>query len=71
VLRRLLADEREDRIVATVDWGIAELTGRASTRSRADRIVDQVERLDGIVGVDADLTWEVDDVFPPVVPTLL
>jgi CBS domain-containing protein len=70
VLDRLLADEGESHMLATVDWGIAHLTGRVSARSRVDSIVDQVDSLDGIVGVESDLTWEVDDVIPPVVPTL-
>lgn len=68
-LDRLLAEQGEDQITATVDWGIAHLTGRASTRSRAATLPGEVEALDGVIAVDSDLTWAVDDILPPVLPT--
>jgi CBS domain-containing protein len=67
-LDRVLADEGEEQVVATVDWGIAYLNGRVSTRSRAESLIAHAESVDGVVGVDADLTWEVDDVIPYVAP---
>ena len=68
VLDRLLSDQDEGHVMASVDWGIAVLRGQVSTRGRIPALVTQVESIDGIVGVDADLTWEVDDVVPPVMP---
>jgi CBS domain-containing protein len=67
VLDRLLVDNGEDRVAATVDRGIAYLTGSVSARSRVEWLENRVESLDGIVGVDVDLAWEIDDVVPPAV----
>jgi CBS domain-containing protein len=66
VLDELLAEFEDTGVTATVDWGVVHMRGTASTRSRTVQIVDQVERLDGVLAVDADLTWEIDDVVPPV-----
>ena len=63
----LLADLEEEQVIGTVDWGIAYLTGRASTRSGVGHLIERVEDLDGVVGVDSSLTWEFDDVVPPVI----
>lgn len=65
VLDRLLVDDGEDHVVANVDRGIAYLTGRVSTRSRIEWLAERAERIDGIVGVDLDVTCEIDDVVPP------
>lgn len=70
VLDRLLAEQGEDQITATVDWGIAHLTGCASTRSKAEALLGEAERLDGVIGVDSELTWEIDDVIPPALPMM-
>jgi CBS domain-containing protein len=64
-LNRLLAEHGEIGVTAAVDWGVATLTGQVSTRSRVEELLGRVEAIDGVVGVDADLTWEVDDVLPP------
>lgn len=67
-LDRLLAGLDEEQVVGTVDWGIAYLTGRVSTRSGVGYVIERVEDLDGVVGVDSSLTWDFDDVVvPPVV----
>lgn len=63
-LDRLLTESGEEEIMGTVDWGVAYLKGRASTRSVIDEVLERVEELDGVVGVDSDLTWDVDDVTP-------
>ena len=65
VLDRMLVDNGEDDVVANVDRGIAYLTGHVSTRSRAEWLEELAESIDGIVGVDVDVMWEVDDVVPP------
>jgi predicted transcriptional regulator len=69
-LNRLLAEHGEIGVTATVEWGIADLTGQMSTRSRVADLLSRVEAIDGIVGVDSDPTWEVDDVLPPALPML-
>lgn len=57
-------------VTAAVAWGVATLTGQASTRSRVEELLGRVEAIDGVVGVDSDLTWEVDDVLPPALPMM-
>jgi CBS domain-containing protein len=69
-LGQLLAEQDQDEVVGTVEWGIAYLTGRVSTRSAHAEILERVEEVDGVVAVDSDLTWDVDDVTPPLVPVL-
>jgi CBS domain-containing protein len=63
-LNRLLTEQRETGVTAAVEWGIADLTGRMSTRSRVEDLLGRVEAIDGVVGVESDLTWEVDDILP-------
>lgn len=41
-------------IRAEVDWGVAILRGDGATQDTLDRIVSQIRRIDGIVGVDSD-----------------
>ena len=69
-LDQMLAQRDEDEVMASVQWGIAHLTGRVSTRTNFAVLLDLVDDLDGVVGVDADLTWKVDDVIPPPTPML-
>lgn len=70
VIDGLLAELEESKVTAIVDWGMVTLHGTASTRSRLIAIANQVEDLDGVITVDADLDWEVDDVVPPPMPIL-
>lgn len=65
-LDRLLAEYGEEEVKGTVDWGIAHVTGRVSRRSTAGRLRERVEDLDGVVGVDFEVAWDVDDIIPPV-----
>lgn len=51
----------------TPSRGIAYLTGRVSTRSGVGYVIERVEDLDGVVGVDSSLTWDFDDVVVPPV----
>lgn len=68
VLDGLLAEFAEPGVTATVQWGVVHMRGTASTRSRVIEITNQVELLDGVVAVDADLAWEVDDLVPARMP---
>jgi CBS domain-containing protein len=63
-LDRMLAELGEAHVTAAVDWSIASLSGQASTRSRVSELRARVEDVDGVVSVDSDLTWEIDDVLP-------
>lgn len=65
-LDRLLAEYGEEEVKGTVDWGIAHVTGRVSRRSTAGRLRERVEDFDGVVGVDFEVAWDVDDIIPPV-----
>jgi CBS domain-containing protein len=49
----------------TVAAGVVHLAGRVERRSLADTIVEVTHALGGVVGVESDLTWEIDDVEGP------
>ena len=66
---RLLAREHEGAVRAVVEWGVAYLTGRVSTRSGASDLVTRVVAIDGVIGAETDLTWDVDDVLPSARPS--
>ena len=42
--------------------GVVHIAGRVERRSLADTIVEVIDGLGGVVGVDSRLTWEMDDV---------
>lgn len=56
-----LGEDETARVTVDVDWGVARLTGRVPTRSDVDRSVAVTWHVDGIVGVDESLDWDVDD----------
>ena len=52
-------------IEASVEWGAAHLGGRTRLRSTALSLRRRVERIDGIVSVNAEeLQWDTDDIIP-------
>ncbi len=53
----------------SVHGGVVRLAGRVDRRSLADTIVAVTYALGGIVGVESNLTWEVDDVDGPAPPS--
>jgi CBS domain-containing protein len=53
--------EYDGQVVADVQWGIARVSGQVDTRSAAAEVAERIERVDGIVGVDSEITWETDD----------
>ena len=53
----------------SVHGGVVRLAGRVERRSLADTIVEVTYALGGIVGVESNLTWEVDDVDGPAPPS--
>lgn len=71
VLDELIAQFGEPHVTVVLDRGIAYLRGSVSMRSRAAKLAELVEDVDGVIAVEeADLRWEVDDLLPPVTPIL-
>jgi hypothetical protein len=60
VLRRVLLLDPDSLDVAVAD-GVASIRGQVPRRSDARIVEEMTRRLDGIVQVEADLTWELDD----------
>lgn len=60
VLRRVLFVDPES-IEVSVSSGVARFTGEIGTRNEASLLEELVRRLDGIVRVDNQLTWRIDD----------
>lgn len=58
-----------DAVWIEVHEGIVRMQGLVEYRTLAQRIVDRVRLMEGVVGVDAErLDWEVDDTVAPVSP---
>jgi hypothetical protein len=49
------------RVKVTSIEGAVSLRGQLETKSDATLLSDMTRRLDGVVAVDDDLTWEVDN----------
>jgi osmotically-inducible protein OsmY len=47
---------------------MATLTGVVTYHSTARRLAQMVREIDGVVEVDSQLDWKVDDLLPPVLP---
>lgn len=60
LIRRVLFVDPEE-ISVTVDEGIVALDGEIGTRNEARLLTELAARLDGVVRVDANLTWRLDD----------
>jgi CBS domain-containing protein len=72
-LRREVADEvapgawaPAGTIRVAVTDGVVTLRGQVERRSHVGVLVRMVEAVDGVVRVDPQLSWEVDDTVPPV-----
>lgn len=81
VLRALLRDDadtqaavdellrgQDEDVMAQIEWGVATLTGIVTYHSTARRLAQLVRDIDGVVDVDTQLDWKIDDLVPPVVP---
>ncbi len=51
----------------SVRYGVVRLTGFVEHRSDAEELIRRVRRLEGVIGVDTDLDWRIDDVVPEYV----
>jgi CBS domain-containing protein len=74
-LERLVRDEvlaktafwlEPESFSVVVRDGVVRLGGRVDRRSLADTIVQVIHGLGGVVRVESELTWEIDDVGPPL-----
>lgn len=65
VLKRILWLDPTHYRVGVTD-GVARISGRADRRSTAEMIARAIEAVPGIVRVDSDVTWGVDDDRIPV-----
>jgi osmotically-inducible protein OsmY len=52
-------------VAVTVQEGVITLEGEVPTHSEADLLVRLLGRLDGVVAVEARLTWRIDDHAAP------
>jgi osmotically-inducible protein OsmY len=52
-------------VAVTVHEGVVTLEGEVPTHSEADVLVRLLGRLDGVVAVEARLTWRIDDHAAP------
>ncbi|HSJ46032.1 MAG TPA: CBS domain-containing protein [Euzebyales bacterium] len=81
VLRALLRDDaetqaaldellraRDDDVIVQVEWGVATLMGVVTYHSTARRLAQMVREVDGVVDVDSQVDWKIDDLVPPVLP---
>ena len=50
-----------DSIDVTVDEGIVKLSGRLPTRTDKRLLEEMVRRVDGVVSMESDVTFEIDD----------
>lgn len=50
----------------SVTDGVVEVSGHATLRSLAVAWIEAAQSVDGVIDVDSRLTWEVDDLTPPV-----
>jgi CBS domain-containing protein len=57
----VVASADKPKVDAVVDWSVVRLQGHCALHSVAERVVAEVEDIDGVVGVDSQLTWAVDD----------
>lgn len=61
VLRRTFWLEVPEVIVVEVTRGAVRLTGKVETRSEAEALERLSARVPGVISVEADLTWAIDD----------
>ena len=64
--RELLIEEHA--VTATVDQGVVRLEGQLERRTMVPSIWDRVRSVEGVVGIDERLTWQLDDTVRPVSP---
>jgi CBS domain-containing protein len=61
LLRELWQEETPGQVSVTVVDGVAHLAGNVDRRSSARLILEHVGAVEGVVGVESELTWTLDD----------
>ena len=61
LLRRTFWLEVPEVVVVEVTRGAVRLTGKVETRSEAEVLERLSARVPGVISVEADLTWTIDD----------
>lgn len=64
--RELLIEQHA--VTATVDQGVVRLEGQLERRTMVPSIWDRVRSVEGVVGIDERLSWQLDDTIIPVSP---
>lgn len=64
VVRRILLLDT-DSVVIDVKDGVVALSGNVPTRTEARLVEELAMRIDGVIRVTSDLSYEVDDTIPP------
>jgi CBS domain-containing protein len=64
--RELLIEQHA--VTASVDQGVVRLEGQLERRTMVPSIWDRVRAVEGVVGIDERLTWQLDDTIIPVSP---
>ncbi len=54
--------------IVRVTSGVVQVTGQVTKRSLASVLVDCIKQVDGVIGVQARITWAEDDLQGPEVP---
>ena len=54
------------RLAVTVCDGIASVSGRVECRSAIPRLVRGIQEVEGVIGVDQSIAYDIDDRYPPV-----
>jgi len=58
----------EHAVTATVDQGVVRLEGQLERRTMVPSLWDRLRCVEGVVGIDERLTWQLDDTTIPVSP---
>jgi CBS domain-containing protein len=64
--RELLIEQHA--VTASVDQGVVRLEGQLERRTMVPSIWDRVRAVEGVIGIDERLTWQLDDTIIPVSP---
>ena len=54
------------RLAVSVRDGVVSISGRVAARSAIARLITAVLAVEGVVGVDERVSFDIDDRYPPV-----
>lgn len=70
-VREVLGTVDADEVDMVVREGVVTLTGEIELRSNLRVISSRLAAIDGVIDVQADLSWRTDDVLPPTIPIMM